>query len=121
MKEFCGTKKVDDIVKDLKFSSIENCQKNLNTLLDFIRNCTNPFSNSLEESHLYNISTGQTVSDDIYLFLSSVESTGEQQRKKFISECLQKPKRFDQAISKNKIINFNFNNKKEVKISKILI
>lgn len=110
-------KHTDDTVKDLKPSSIKNWQIYLESLLDFIRSCTNPFSTNLEKTRLYNMSTGQTVSDEIYQFLSSVESIGEQQRERFISECLEKPERFDQAIKKNKIINFSFNNKKKIKIS----
>ncbi|CAG9762688.1 unnamed protein product [Ceutorhynchus assimilis] len=117
MTELCGMKKGDDTVKDLKKSTIQHWRKKLVTLLDFMQNCTNPFSKNLEKSHLYNVSSGQTVSDEIYEFLSSVESSGEQQRNKFISECLKKPERFDQPISKNKIINFNFGNKKKVKIA----
>ena len=82
-----------------------------------ITQCTNPFSPDLSEEHLYNISSGQSVADDIYTFLSSVDVEGNQQRLNYIAETRLEPERFNRAIAKNKIINFAFKNTKKVKIN----
>lgn len=66
--EFCDIKKSYNTVKDLKKSIITRYQKNLEILLEHIKTCTNPFSNDLLESHLYNISSGQTVNNNVYDF-----------------------------------------------------
>lgn len=57
------------------------------------------------------------MNDEIYKFLSSVEIEGEKQQKNFIAETRATPDRFDKAITKNKIINFEHKNTKNVKIN----
>lgn len=117
MMEFCDMKSTDDITKDLKESSIKKATKNLKVLMQLIKQYTNPFSFDLPKNYLYNISKGQSVSDEIYQFLSSVEIEGEKQHQNFITETRITPDRFDEAISKNKIINFEYKNTKKVKIN----
>ncbi|KAJ8946598.1 hypothetical protein NQ314_008853 [Rhamnusium bicolor] len=92
-------------------------KRKLDVLLATINQCTNPFSKELSSEYLYNISSGQSVSNDVYEFLSSVEITGNQQRINFISECSSDADRFDRAITKNIIRNFAFKNTKKVKIN----
>lgn len=116
MMEFCNIKSTYDITKDLKKSSINKSTKNLDVLMQLLKQYTNPFALELSEDHLYNISKGQSVNDDIYRFLSSVEIEGEKQHKNFIAETRVTPDRFDRAINKNKIINFEYKNTQELKL-----
>ncbi|CAG5093255.1 Protein of unknown function [Cotesia congregata] len=109
-------KSTDDITKDLKKSTINKSTKNLEVMMQLMKQNTNPFAPELSEDHLYNISKGQSVNDEIYKFLSSVEIEGEKQ-KNFIAETRVTPDRFDKAITKNKIINFDYKNTQKVKIN----
>lgn len=104
----------DDVTKDLNTSEIVKSNKKLETLCEIINQCTNPFSSELSDDYLYNISTGQSVNNEIYEFLSSIETEGEKQRTNFISEAREIPEMLDKAIKKNKIINFNYNKKKKL-------
>lgn len=115
--EFCNMKSTDDITKDLKKSTINKSTKNLQVLMQLIKQYTNPFGLELSEDHLYNISKGQSVNDEVYNFLSSVEIEGEKQNKNFIAESRVTPDRFDKAITRNKIINFEYKNTQKVKIN----
>lgn len=99
-----------------KKSVVQKYTKNLEILLGTISQCTNPFSNELSTEHLYNISSGQSVSNEVYEFLSSVETVGNKQRLKFIVENSNDSERFDRPITKNRITNFAFKNKKKVNI-----
>ena len=117
LMDFLNLRSQDDITKDLKKASIAKSKKNLDDLINIITQCTNPFSQDLSEENLYSISSGQSVSNDVCNFLSSVESVGNQQRLDFISESRLDPERFDRAISKNTIRNFAFKITKKVKIN----
>ena len=83
-------------------------------LLQFINQYTNPFGLELSQDHLYNLSQGQSVNNEIYEFLSSVEIEGERQRTSFISESVTTPDMFDKDIKKNKIMNFEYKNTQKV-------
>lgn len=115
--EFCDLKSPDDITKDLKKSAIIKSANNLDLLLQSIKQSTNPFGAELSEDHLYNISKGQSVDNEVYEFLASVETAGEKKRTTFIAETREAPDRFDKAIKRNKIINFECKNTQKVKIA----
>ncbi|KAH0535120.1 hypothetical protein KQX54_013731 [Cotesia glomerata] len=117
MIEFCNMKSTDDITKDLKKSTINKSTKNLDVMMQLIKQYTNPFAPEVSEDHLYNILEGQSVNDEIYKFLSSVEIEGEKQQKNFIAKTRVTLDRFDKAIAKNKIINFEYKNTQKVKIN----
>lgn len=78
-------RQTDDITNDLKNSAIKKFSKNVEALLQFFKQCTNPFSQELSHQFLYNISTRNSVNNQIYYFLSNVERTGDQQRATLIS------------------------------------
>lgn len=114
---FVNLRSADDITNDLKKSVVQKYTKKWEILLGTISQCTNPFSNELSTEHLYNISSGQSVSNEVYEFLSSVETVGNKQRLKFIVENFNDSERFDRPITKNRITNFAFKNKKKVNIN----
>lgn len=117
LMDFCNMYSKDDITKDLKKSIICQNNKNVEDLMTIIQQCTNPFSSNLSQEHLYNISSGQSVSEDIFTFLSSIETTGERQRIQFITESQTDRERFDKPILKNKIVNFASKCVKKVKVN----
>lgn len=99
MMDLCGKTSTDDISKDLNQSEISKFDNSMNGLLELIKQCTNPFSPSLWNNHLYNISEGN------------------KQSMKFISEAREHPQRLDQSKRKNKLVNFESKNTKKVNIS----
>lgn len=115
--EFCDMITTDDVTKDLKNSSIVTANKNIKALLEMMAHYTNPFSRELSKDHLYNIATGQSVTNEIYEFLSTVETSGKKQREQFIAECKEDPERFDKVLSKNKILNFASKNRRKIKVN----
>lgn len=117
MFDFVDLRCEEDTTKDLKKAVIVDSKNKLDNLLSSITQITNPFSHDLCEDKLYNIATGQSVPNDIYNFLSTIESEGEKQRTLFISESRLQIERFDRAIKKNTVKNFAFKLTKKVKIN----
>ncbi|KAL7288310.1 hypothetical protein TKK_0017644 [Trichogramma kaykai] len=112
----CNLQRSDEIRKDLSKSSISQWSKKLNSILDYFGQCTNPFSKNLDTDKLYNIPTGQSVSEDIDLFLSSIEMEGKKQRKDFISESMDDPQSICKT-SKNAIVDKLLKHQKEITYS----
>ncbi|KAK0077357.1 hypothetical protein PV325_004051 [Microctonus aethiopoides] len=73
MMEFCDINSTDDITGDLKKTVIKKAAKDLEVLVQLIKRCTSPFASELSEDHLYNISKGQLVNDEMNEFLRSVK------------------------------------------------
>lgn len=71
-----------------------------------VRNSIDPFSEELNRSKLFNLSTGKSTSDDVMKFMLNVESNGNEQMDKFIGECQADVNRFSKPIKKNVIKNF---------------
>lgn len=60
--EFCDIISTYDITKGLKKSTIKKSTKNIEVLMQQIKQYTNPFASDLHsEVHLYNILKGQSV------------------------------------------------------------
>ncbi|CAG9812927.1 unnamed protein product [Phaedon cochleariae] len=67
----------------------------------------NPFDESLKEELLYNISTGEAAPKDVALFLTSIESTGNEMRTSMINACIEDEDAFhNYTIKRVKINNF---------------
>lgn len=66
----------------------------------------NPFSGDINQSKLFNLSTGKAASEETTEFLLNVDSFGAKQMKTFISECHNDCARFDRPIKRNTIKNF---------------
>lgn len=116
MMDFCGLKPQDEVTNDLKPARIINLRRKLDILLRLFKENTNPFSAALLPEHLYQLYKGQSVDNEVYVCLSGVEENGNSQRISFISECCAED-RFDKAITKNKIINFDAKNNRKVRIN----
>jgi hypothetical protein len=101
-----GLRPVQDITADLERSRINRHSLQLQNLIAHMKQNVNPFSKDNDKNNLYNISTGQAVSEDIEHFLLNVEKLGNEQREQFINECSEDPERFERPIKRNKILNF---------------
>lgn len=99
-------KKREEVTNDLRKNKIEKSQLQIQQFEDSITNRLNPFSSSLKENLLYNISNGQSASHEVHEFLMNVVETGEEQRKTFLEQCASNPHRFEQAIQRNVIHTF---------------
>jgi hypothetical protein len=78
----------------------------LQNLIAHMKKNVNPFSKDNDKNNLYNISTGQEVSEDIGHFLLNMEKLGNERREQFINECSEDPERFERPSKRNKILNF---------------
>ncbi|CAF4952709.1 unnamed protein product [Pieris macdunnoughi] len=104
--EQTGLKKSQDITADLEKSRIKRNSLQLENVVSNIKQNINPFSNDLDKSLLYNISTGQAIQPNIEQFLLNVENLGNELREQFIKECSEDAERFEKAIKRNKILTF---------------
>lgn len=71
-----GLKCRQDITADLQPERIKISERQLEKLLNNIRQNINPFSPGINENYLYNISTGQAANEDIADFLINIEIKG---------------------------------------------
>lgn len=104
--EEIGIKKNQDITADLQNSIIRKSTLQLSRFLQGIKERINPFEGHLQQEFLYNITSGQAISDEISKFLLNIEENRDEMRRQFIGECSQSQNRFEQPIKKNKIFNF---------------
>nr|CAH7741160.1 unnamed protein product [Callosobruchus chinensis] len=116
--EQAGLRKGQDITADLQKSRINKNSQQLLNFTDNIKQNINPFAADLDKNHLFNISAGQTVQENIESFLLNVEKMGNGQRENFIRQCAEGDKRFEKPIKKNKVLNFTDNmQKKKMSVS----
>ncbi|CAH1173831.1 unnamed protein product [Phaedon cochleariae] len=113
-----GLRKVQDITADLQKSRITKNSQQVHNFIDNIKQNIDPFSADLDKNYLFNISTGQTVQENIERFLLNVEIMGNEQRDNFIKECVEDENRFEKPIKRNKVLNFTDNmQKKKIPVS----
>lgn len=120
--EITALRKAQDITADLQKSRISLFSKQLQQLIDNFQQNLDPFNDNIDKAFLYNISSGQSVPENIEKFLLTVELAGNEQRDKFCRECEIEPMRFEKPIRKNKILTFaNSVAKQKLKISGKLV
>lgn len=98
-----GLRKGQDITADLQKSRIIKNSQQLKNFIDNIKQNINPFAGDLDKKYLFNISTGQTVQENVESFLLNVDM-GNKQRENFIRECAEDVKRFEKPIKKIKCL-----------------
>lgn len=112
-----GMKNNQDVASDLKQNQINISCNQIKSFIGIVNQNLNPFERSLNEDVLYNISTGQSVSENVTDFLINIEESGHTLREQFISERAVDSSRFESPIKKNKILTFsNMAKKKQVRI-----
>ena len=66
----------------------------------------NPFSESIGKEILFNVGSGKAASTQTAVFLLDIVEKGCVNRDKFIQECIDQSKRFEDKISRNKLLTF---------------
>ena len=66
-------------------------------ILDVIKANMNPFG-AINPLYLFNITTSKSVSQKTEEFLLNISKIGEEERKKFILECIKDPTRINKSI-----------------------
>ena len=74
-------------------------------ILDVIKANMNPFG-AINPLYLFNITTSKSVSQKTEEFLSNISKIGEEERKKFILECIEDPTRINKSIKRQTIYLF---------------
>lgn len=102
--DFVGLVKYDDIKassnQTKKFNDrFQNFVKTVNETL-------NPFSEDINATKLFNLSTGKAASPSTEDFLLNIKTEGTRQMENFIKECSENPNRFNQPVKRNKINGF---------------
>ena len=77
----------------------------LDQILDMIKANMNPFG-TINPLFLFNIATGKSVSQKTEEFLLNISKIGEEERNKFILECIEDPTRFNKSIKRQVIHSF---------------
>ena len=63
----------------------------------------NPFSDEINQEHLFNIASGKAASPDTTSFLLDIIRIGTETREKFIEECVEDTSRFERPITRQKL------------------
>ena len=97
--------KKEDITSTLKPHNFKNDNMCLGQILDMIKANMNPFG-TINPLYLFNIATGKSVSQKTEEFLLNISKIGEEERNKFILECIEDPTRFNKSIKRQTIHSF---------------
>ena len=81
----------------------------------------NPFEKTLNPDALFNLKTGKQSSPNAEKYLLNIFTDGAKMKDAFVSECCDRPSRFEEPIRKTKIVNFATENfQKKNKSSKVV-
>ena len=96
----------EDVSRDLKPSRIIKNSSDLTKIMSTIEDSLIPFSATLRNEFMFNIGSGKAASPETTTFLLNVSSIGFMVQNKFIQECIEVPKRFEESIPREKLKTF---------------
>lgn len=105
LMDFLGLQKSNDGSENEYRSRIFRTQ--ITKFTEEVTNNINPFSDDLNHSKLFNLSTGKAASAETTEFLLNFEENGNKQMNQFINECKADKNRFDKPLRKNVLKNFS--------------
>lgn len=105
MLEFLNLTKLNETTETEYRSRI--FKKLVTRFTEELTNNINPFSENLNPSKLYNISTGKAASPETAQFLLNCYKDGMKQMKASINECKMDQTRFDRPLKRNVVKNFS--------------
>ena len=111
IQEQLGMSKKEDISYHLRDSKIKSDNAGLQRLLKGLKELMNPFD-ILDKDRLYNLATGKAATHEAESFMLNISSIGDEQRNKFIDECIEKPKRLEERIKRQVVKTFATDGKK---------
>ena len=107
-----GMSRKEDISSNLKPHQIRKDNDALGKVIALIEDTINPFEESLNRNHLFNIATGKAASEETANFLLAVEEIGNKSKHLLIEECLEDSARFEKSIKRQKVQMFETENGK---------
>ncbi len=97
-----GISKGDDISKELSLHQIRKDNEDLQSTIDSIKDCLNPFDPQTSSGDLVCLSSGRVCSESVKNDMLNCKNIGKRNMTKFIDECQEDCTRFDRAISSKK-------------------
>lgn len=85
--ERAGLRNKQDVSADLETNRIMKFTSQMHTVVRYIHQNMNSFSEDLDTQNLYNISTGKSVDENVEIFLLNVQENGKKLQESFITEC----------------------------------
>ena len=105
----------EDVTADLKPCKMRKIADALKKLCNQIEESINPFDKNLEKNILVNTYTDKCASPETTDFLLNVLEKGKSKKESFIKEVKERLSRFEDAITRNKLLTFA---SEEVKLKK---
>ena len=106
VKEHVGMNNKEDVSQELRPTRIVKDHQDIDNLCALIKGSANPFTDDLNDSHLYNLQTGRAAKDETKDYLLNFMKTGEKLRTSFLQECIANPDRVEQPIKRQKLSTF---------------
>ena len=100
-----GISKKEDVTQDLRPNQIKKNNRHLQNI-ETLQENMNPFSESIDKESFFNIGWGKAALTQTVVFLLSIVKKGCFNRGKFIQESIDQPKRFEDEITRNKVLTF---------------
>ena len=85
----------EDVFSNLKPHQIRKDNDALGKIIALIEDTINPFEESLDRNHIFNIATGKAAFEENSNFLLPVEEIGNESKHLFVEECLEDSARFE--------------------------
>jgi len=105
--DMAGLRKPEDSTQELTNHRITRDNSDLQKIISAIQDTQNPFDETINDRHLYCLTTGKATSEQVQTELLHCVETGRRQCETFTNECFANPSRFEKPISRNKLKNFS--------------
>ena len=111
LQDLSITKK-EDVTAELRKNRMTKDRLDLCNLRDNLRETMNPFDPTLDPDFLFYIASGKSASEDTAGFLLNCRKIGKKRHDQFITECIDKPSRFEEKITRQEVVTFEAASKK---------
>ena len=98
--------KKEDVTQYLRPNQRKKKNKHLQNIIKTLQENMNSFSESIGKEILFNVGSGKAASTQTAVFLLGIVEKGCVKRDKFIQECIDQSKRFEDKISRNNLLTF---------------
>ena len=112
LQDLSITKK-EDVTAELRKNRMTKDRLDLCNLRYNLRETMNPFDPTLDPDFLFNIASGKSASEDTAGFLLNCRKIGKKRHDQFITECIDKPSRFEEKITRQEVVTFEAASKKQ--------
>ena len=103
-----GMSKKEDVAQDLRPNQMQKNNKHSQNIIETLPENVNPFSENIDKESLFNIiGFAKAALTQTAAFLLSIVEKGCVNCDKFIQESIDQPKRFEDKITRNKLLTSN--------------